>query len=58
MISARRTWSWALRDQVDAPVLALTATATPRVREEIVRELRLRDPLRVLSFDRPNLAWG
>jgi ATP-dependent DNA helicase RecQ len=49
----------ALRDRVDAPVLALTATATPRVREEIVRELRLRDPLRVLkSFDRPNLAWG
>jgi ATP-dependent DNA helicase RecQ len=41
------------------PVMALTATATPRVREEIEGELRLRDPERVtLSFDRPNLGWG
>jgi ATP-dependent DNA helicase RecQ len=41
------------------PVLALTATATPRVRTEIEGELRLRDPERiVLSFDRPNLGWG
>jgi ATP-dependent DNA helicase RecQ len=48
-----------LRDQVGVPVLALTATATPRVRDEIERELRLRDPVRVtLSFDRPNLGWG
>jgi ATP-dependent DNA helicase RecQ len=47
-----------LRDALDAPVLALTATATPRVREEIVRSLRLRDPVRVVgSFDRPNLSW-
>jgi len=48
-----------IRARVDAPVMALTATATPRVREEIVGELRLRDPVRVLkSFDRPNLGWG
>jgi ATP-dependent DNA helicase RecQ len=48
----------AIRDHVTAPVLALTATATPRVREEIVRCLGLRDPLRVVgSFDRPNLSW-
>ncbi len=48
-----------LRERVEAPVLALTATATPRVRDEIERELRLRDPLRVTqSFDRPNLGWG
>jgi ATP-dependent DNA helicase RecQ len=48
-----------LRERVDAPVLALTATATPQVRDEIERELRLRDPVRVtLSFDRPNLGWG
>lgn len=41
------------------PVLALTATATPRVRQEIETELRLRDPVRtLLSFDRPNLGWG
>jgi ATP-dependent DNA helicase RecQ len=48
-----------IRTRVAAPVMALTATATPRVREEILRELRLRDPVRVLkSFDRPNLGWG
>ena len=48
----------ALRDYVRAPVLALTATATPRVREEIVRCLRLQQPVRVVgSFDRPNLSW-
>ena len=39
------------------PVLALTATASPPVREEIVSRLRLKDPVQVVSgFDRPNLA--
>uniref|UniRef100_Q02B27 ATP-dependent DNA helicase RecQ n=1 Tax=Solibacter usitatus (strain Ellin6076) TaxID=234267 RepID=Q02B27_SOLUE len=38
------------------PVLALTATATPEVREEIVKRLRLRDPeIFVRGFDRPNI---
>jgi ATP-dependent DNA helicase RecQ len=38
--------------------MALTATATPRVRREIQASLALRDPVRVVgSFDRPNLAW-
>ena len=38
------------------PVLALTATASPPVREEIVGLLRLDDPVQVVSgFDRPNL---
>ena len=38
-------------------VLALTATASPPVREEIVTRLRLRDPVQVVSgFDRPNLS--
>ena len=38
-------------------VLALTATASPPVREEIVSRLRLQDPVQVVSgFDRPNLA--
>jgi ATP-dependent DNA helicase RecQ len=47
-----------LRDVVEAPVLALTATATPRVRDEIAESLRLRDPVRIVgSFDRPNLSW-
>ena len=47
-----------LRGAVGAPVLALTATATPEVRSEICRSLRLRDPIAVVgSFDRPNLSW-
>jgi ATP-dependent DNA helicase RecQ len=48
-----------VRAHLACPVLALTATATPRVRDEIEAELRLRDPVRItLSFDRPNLGWG
>jgi len=48
----------ALRDAISAPILALTATATPRAREEIAASLRLDRPLRVVgSFDRPNLSW-
>ncbi len=39
--------------------LALTATATPRVADDIVRRLRLRDPVRVTTgFDRPNLSFA
>lgn len=38
------------------PVMALTATATDRVRTDIARLLELRDPLiEVSGFDRPNL---
>jgi len=38
------------------PVLALTATATPRVKNDIVEQLALQDPLEVRgSFFRPNL---
>ena len=38
------------------PVLALTATATPRVKSDIVEQLALQDPLEVRgSFFRPNL---
>jgi ATP-dependent DNA helicase RecQ len=40
------------------PVMACTATATPKVAEEIVARLGLRDPERVRSgFDRPNLSF-
>ena len=41
-----------------APVMALTATATERVRGDIVRLLGLREPrLYVASFNRPNLSY-
>jgi ATP-dependent DNA helicase RecQ len=47
-----------LREVVAAPVVALTATATPRVLHEIVRGLALRDPVIVRGdFRRPNLAF-
>jgi RecQ family ATP-dependent DNA helicase len=40
------------------PVIAVTATATPRVRTEVMRRLALVDPLEVLtSFERPNLRF-
>jgi ATP-dependent DNA helicase RecQ len=40
------------------PVIALTATATPEVRRDIVRHLGLRDPKTLVAgFDRPNLNW-
>jgi ATP-dependent DNA helicase RecQ len=39
--------------------IALTATATPQVADDIVRRLRLRDPVRVMTgFDRPNLSFA
>jgi ATP-dependent DNA helicase RecQ len=41
------------------PVLALTATAAPPVREEIVARLGLRDPVVLIrGFDRPNLRFS
>ncbi len=41
-----------------APVLAVTATATPAVRDDIARVCRMDDPLRITtSFDRPNIRW-
>ncbi len=40
------------------PVMALTATATERVREDIIKHLQLRDPaVFVASFNRPNLTY-
>ena len=41
------------------PVLAFTATATPRVRADIVAQLALKDAaVHVSSFDRPNLHYA
>jgi ATP-dependent DNA helicase RecQ len=39
-------------------IVASTATATPRVANDIVRRLALRDPVRVATgFDRPNISF-
>ncbi|MCA9285956.1 MAG: DNA helicase RecQ [Phycisphaerales bacterium] len=41
-----------------ASLHAYTATATPRVRQDIVQQLRLRDPRIIVgTFDRPNLVY-
>ena len=41
-----------------APVIALTATATRRIREDVLAQLGLRSPRTfVSSFDRPNLTY-
>ena len=48
-----------LRERYPAtPLLALTATATERVREDILTQLHLHNPyLHVASFNRPNLYY-
>jgi ATP-dependent DNA helicase RecQ len=46
------------RRHPDVPVLAFTATATARVRNDIIAQLALRDPaVHVASFNRPNLFY-
>ncbi len=46
------------RARPDLPVIALTATATPRVREDVAAQLGLKDPaILVGGFDRPNLRY-
>ena len=47
-----------LRELVDAPVIALTATATPKVAEDIMDKLRFEDRCLIKSgFERPNLSY-
>lgn len=42
----------------DAPMIALTATATPKVQSDILRNLGLRNPqVFISSFNRPNLYY-
>ncbi|HUF50961.1 MAG TPA: RecQ family ATP-dependent DNA helicase, partial [Longimicrobiales bacterium] len=49
----------AVRDELRCPLVALTATATPAVRDDVTKQLRLRDPLVIVrGFDRPNLSWS
>lgn len=49
-----------LRDELpDIPVLALTASATPAVQQDIIEKLSLKDPLFFRqSFSRPNLSYS
>jgi ATP-dependent DNA helicase RecQ len=43
----------------DVPILALTATATEQVQQEIVSSLQLKDPLLIAgNWLRPNLGYG
>ena len=43
----------------DPPTMAVTATATPEVRRDIVEHLDLRAPrVFVQGFDRPNIVWS
>ncbi|MBS1777221.1 MAG: DNA helicase RecQ [Bacteroidetes bacterium] len=47
-------------NQIDAkiPIIALTATATPKVQDDIVKNLCLRNPsVFISSFNRPNLYY-
>lgn len=52
-----------LREMIDEinpnlPIIALTATATPKVQSDIVKNLALRDPnVFISSFNRPNLYY-
>jgi ATP-dependent DNA helicase RecQ len=42
----------------DLPIIALTATATPKVQSDIVKNLELRNPqIYLSSFNRPNLYY-
>lgn len=48
-----------LKDDLDLPVIALTATATPQVIDEVASALHLRSPTRVVGdFARPNLRFS
>ncbi|NPA34485.1 MAG: ATP-dependent DNA helicase RecQ, partial [Chlorobi bacterium] len=45
-------------EQGRIPIMALTATATPKVRLDIVKNLGMKDPVFVIdSFNRPNLYY-
>lgn len=48
----------AVRDALGCPAIALTATATPDVKRDVVRQLRLQEPTIVArGFNRTNLSW-
>ncbi|HWV57909.1 MAG TPA: ATP-dependent DNA helicase RecQ [Longimicrobiales bacterium] len=48
-----------VRREMSCPAIALTATATPAVREDIISFLELRRPVVIAGgFDRTNLSWN
>ena len=47
-----------LRQMVEAPIIAVTATATPKVAEDIMQRLGFKDKCLIKSgFERPNLSY-
>ena len=54
----RRLREMMIQINPDIPMIALTATATPKVQSDIVENLNLRDPkIFISSFNRPNLYY-
>lgn len=54
----RRLREMMIQINPDIPMIALTATATPKVQSDIVKNLGLRDPkIFISSFNRPNLYY-
>ncbi|MFZ9388751.1 MAG: DNA helicase RecQ [Chitinophagaceae bacterium] len=54
----RRLREMMIQINPDAPVIALTATATPKVQSDIIKNLDLREPnIFISSFNRPNLYY-
>ncbi|MBC7948154.1 MAG: DNA helicase RecQ [Chitinophagaceae bacterium] len=54
----RRLREMMIQINPEIPVIALTATATPKVQSDIVKNLDLRDPhIYISSFNRPNLNY-